>query len=70
MPSGAHSPRGNYPNLPRFYYYQGGCDFERLSMSDKIAMRMFFRVNTKVAKVNLRATEILHVMGDRFGSTN
>ena len=39
-------PAHEYPNLPHFYC-RGGFDFKKLSMPDKIAMRLFFKMEEK-----------------------
>ncbi len=61
-------PKDEYPDLPHFYC-QGGFDFERLGTLDKIAMRMFFKMNAKAAETDPKAAEMLRVMGDGFDGT-
>lgn len=39
-------PEALYPHLPHFYC-RGGFDFDKLSMFDKIAIRMFFKMSEK-----------------------
>lgn len=61
-------PAADYPDLPHFYC-QGGFDFERLGLPDKIAMRMFFKAKSNVAKNNPEAAEMLRVMRAGFDGT-
>lgn len=61
-------PKSDYPYLPHFYC-QGGFDYERLGTVDKIAMRLFFKVNTRAAANNPKAAEMLRVMGKGFDGT-
>lgn len=58
-------PAADYPGLPHFYS-QGGFDYNRLGMPDKIAMKAFFKMNTKAAETDPKAAEMLRVMGDGF----
>lgn len=62
-------PKSEFPDLPHFYC-QGGFDYGRLGLPDKIAMRMFFKVNAKAADTDPKAAEMLRVMGDGFDGTN
>lgn len=61
-------PEEGYPDLPHFYC-QGGFDYDRLGMVDKVAMRMFFKANAKVAETDPKAAEMLRVMGEGFDGT-
>ncbi len=61
-------PKSEYPNLPHFYC-QGGFDYNRLGLPDKIAMRMFFKANAKAAESDPKAAEMLRVMKDGFDGT-
>ena len=61
-------PTSEFPDLAHFYCH-GGFDYDRLGLPDKIAMRIFFRVNAKVADTDPRATEMLRVMGNGFDGT-
>ena len=65
---GRSFPKDEYPNLPHFYCH-GGFDFEKLGMPDKIAMRMFFRVNGKKAEDDPKLQEMLDVMKAGFDGT-
>lgn len=61
-------PKDEYPDLPYFYCH-GGFDFDRLGMPDKIAMRMFFKANSKAAETDPKAAEMLRVMSEGFDGT-
>lgn len=61
-------PESEYPDLPHFYCH-GGFDFDRLGAADKVAMRMFFKANSKAAETDPKAAEMLRVMGDGFDGT-
>lgn len=61
-------PESEYPDLPHFYCH-GGFDFDRLGAPDKVAMRMFFKMNAKAAETDPKAAEMLRVMGDGFDGT-
>ncbi len=62
-------PQEEYPELPHFYC-QGGFDYDRLGMADKLAMRMFFKMNAKAAETDPKAAEMLRVMKAGFNGTN
>lgn len=62
-------PKGDYPDLPHFYCH-GGFDYDRLSLPDKMAMKMFFKMNAKAAETDPKAEGMLCVMGDGFDGTN
>lgn len=57
-----------HPDLPHFYC-RGGFDYDRLSTPDKMAMRMFFKMNAKAAETDPKAAEMLRVMKDGFDGT-
>lgn len=61
-------PESEYPDLPHFYCH-GGFDYDRLGTSDKMAMRMFFKINAKAAKTDPKAAEMLRVMKGSFDGT-
>lgn len=61
-------PAADYPGLPHFYC-QGGFDYNRLGVPDKIAMKAFFKMNAKAAETDPKAAEMLRVMGDGFDGT-
>lgn len=61
-------PVADYPDLPHFYC-QGGFDYGRLSVLDKIAMKAFFKMNEKAAKTDPKAAEMLRVMEGGFDGT-
>lgn len=61
-------PEAEYPDLPHFYC-QGGFDFDRLGMADKMAMRLFFKANAKAAETDQKAAEMLRVMKGSFDGT-
>lgn len=58
----------DYPDLAHFYC-QGGFNYNRLGVLDKVAMKMFFKMNAKAAKTDPKAAEMLRVMGDGFDGT-
>lgn len=58
-------PAADYPDLPHFYC-QGGFEYNRLGVPDKIAMKMFFKMNAKAAETDPKAAEMLRVMGNGF----
>lgn len=58
-------PAADYPGLPHFYC-QGGFDYNRLGVLDKMAMKAFFKMNAKAAETDPKAAEMLRVMGDGF----
>lgn len=62
-------PPSAYPDLAHFYC-QGGFDFDRLGVPDKIAMKMFFKVKEGEAKEDPKAAEMLRVMKAGFDGTN
>ena len=62
-------PKSEFPDLPHFYC-QGGFDYDRLGLLDKIAMRMFFKANAKAADTDPKAAEMLRVMRNGFDGTN
>lgn len=47
-------PKDEYPDLVHFYCH-GGFDFEKLGAADKVAMRLFFRMNEKAAQDDPKA---------------
>ncbi len=49
---------------------QGGFNYDRLGMADKLAMRMFFKMNAKAAETDPKAAEMLRVMKAGFNGTN
>lgn len=61
-------PESEYPDLPHFYC-QGGFDYDRLGAPDKIAMRMFFKMNAKTAETDPKAAEMLRIMKGGFDGT-
>ncbi len=61
-------PEVEYSDLPHFYC-QGGFDYDRLGAPDKIAMRMFFKMNAKAAETDPKAAEMLRVMKAGFDGT-
>lgn len=56
-----------YPNLPCFYC-QGGFDYTRLGTFDKLAMRVFFKMNEKNAG-DPKTNEMLVTMRGGFDGT-
>ena len=62
-------PEEEYPTLP-WFYCQGGFNFSKLSLPDKIAMRMFFSMLEKKAKDSPRDAEALESMRSGFDATN
>lgn len=61
-------PEDECPELAHFYC-QGGFDFDRLGMPDRIAMRMFFKANAKAAETDSKVAEMLRVMKAGFDGT-
>lgn len=61
-------PASTYPDLAHFYCH-GGFDFNRLGAPDKVAMRLFFKMNAKAAETDPKAAEMLRVMGNGFTGT-
>lgn len=61
-------PESEYPHLAHFYC-QGGFDFEKLGILDKIAMRMYFRMLEKEQESDLRQAEALKNMRAGFDGT-
>ncbi len=54
-------PETDYPDLA-FFYAQGGFDFNRLKLPDKLAMRLFFKMQRKEAETNPQAADMLRHM--------
>ena len=57
-----------YENVECFYC-QGGFDYDRLSVPDKIAMRMFFKMLEKRKDEDTRNVEVLETMREGFDGT-
>ena len=62
-------PHERYPQV-RCFYCQGGFDFNRLNPLDKVAMRLFFRMQAKEAETDPRAAFALAAMKEGFDGTN
>ncbi|MBC5582599.1 hypothetical protein H8S61_00070 [Eggerthella sp. NSJ-70] len=63
-------PSPEFEGMPRFYL-RGGFAYERLSMPNKLAMKMFFKMQAKAAESDPRAAEMLEGMrGDGFDGTD
>ncbi|MGN0077826.1 MAG: flavodoxin domain-containing protein [Coriobacteriales bacterium] len=61
-------PAQEYPDLP-WFYCRGGFDFSGLGAADKLAMRMFFRMNGKKAEDDPDLAEMLEEMERGFDGT-
>lgn len=62
-------PAEEYADLP-WFYCQGGFDFERLGLPDRLAMRAFFRMMEGKAKESPRDAEALASMRAGFDATS
>lgn len=62
-------PSPEFDDVPRFYL-RGGFAYERLSMPNKLAMKMFFKMQAKAAETDPRAAEMLAGMRDGFDGTD
>lgn len=63
-------PAAEFEGVPRFYL-RGGFSYERLSLPNKLAMKMFFKMQEKAAESDPRAAEMLEGMrGDGFDGTD
>ena len=62
-------PSPEYDGVPRFYL-RGGFAYERLSMPNKLAMKLFFKMQAKAAEHDERAAEMLAGMQGGFDGTN
>lgn len=54
-------PAQDYPDLP-FFYAQGGFCFDRLGLPDKLAMRVFFKMQRRQAETDPQAADMLRHM--------
>ena len=61
-------PSPEFDGVPRFYL-RGGFAYERLSMPNKLAMKMFFKMQGKAAQSDPRAAEMLEGMQGGFDGT-
>lgn len=61
-------PEDQYADLPWFYCH-GGFNFDKLDAPNKIAMRMFFKMNEKKAD-DPKMAEMLAVMREGFDGTD
>lgn len=61
-------PEGEYADIPWFYCH-GGFDFDKLDAPNKMAMRMFFKMNDKNAG-DPKTAEMLAVMREGFDGTD
>lgn len=62
-------PSPAFDGVPRFYL-RGGFAYERLSMPNKLAMKMFFKMQAKAAESDPRAAEMLEGMRGGFDGTD
>ena len=63
-------PEKDYPDLA-FFYAQGGFDFDRLGLPDKLAMRLFFKMQRKQAETDPQAADMLrHMEPGYFDAVN
>lgn len=62
-------PSPDYDNVPHFYL-TGGFDYTRLSFLNKLAMRMFFKMQEKEAESDPRTAEMLATMREGFDATD
>lgn len=62
-------PSPEYDGVERFYL-RGGFAYERLSLTNKLAMKMFFKMQEKQAETDPRAAEMLSGMRSGFDGTD
>ena len=62
-------PPEDFPNLTWFYCH-GGFAFDRLGFADKIAMRLFFKINERQAKTDPEARAMVEGMRAGFDGTD
>lgn len=63
-------PERDYSDLA-FFYAQGGFDFDRLGLPDKLAMRLFFKMQRKQAETDPQAADMLrHMEPGYFDAVN
>lgn len=62
-------PSPDYDDVERFYL-RGGFAYERLSMPNKLAMKLFFKMQEKNAKSDPHAAEMLSGMRGGFDGTD
>lgn len=62
-------PAPEFDAVERFYL-RGGFAFERLSVPNKLAMKLFFKMQEKAAAEDPRAAEMLAGMRDGFDATD
>lgn len=58
-----------HPNM-KCFYCQGGFNFDSLGATDKVAMRMFFKMLEKKKDEDTRNAEVLETMREGFDGTN
>ncbi|RDB61246.1 hypothetical protein C1878_12225 [Gordonibacter sp. 28C] len=66
---GREFPSPEFDGVPRFYL-RGGFAYERLSMPNKLAMKLFFKMQEKQAATDPRAAEMLEGMRGGFDATD
>ncbi|MBX9034015.1 flavodoxin domain-containing protein [Gordonibacter massiliensis (ex Traore et al. 2017)] len=66
---GREFPSPEFDGMPRFYL-RGGFAYERLSMPNKLAMKLFFKMQEKQAATDPRAAEMLEGMRGGFDATD
>lgn len=62
-------PSPDFDGVERFYL-RGGFAYERLSMPNKLAMKLFFKMQEKNAATDPQAAEMLSVMRGGFDGTD
>lgn len=62
-------PSPEYDGMPRFYL-RGGFAYERLSVPNKLAMKLFFKMQEKAAESDPLAAEMLGGMRGGFDGTD
>ncbi|MDI9589079.1 MAG: flavodoxin domain-containing protein [Acidobacteriota bacterium] len=61
-------PEADWPDLP-YFYCRGGFDYDKLGGPDKLAMKMFFKMNAKSADKDPKVAEMLRIMQPGFDGT-